>query len=151
MTNKTQLPEGFTEQDIFFECPKCGKSLGIDQRGAGLVVACTDCGTKMKVPVPDFSLRPDPAPGFMTTADYTEAAELTGTSASARSAIGRLKVEMEDMGRRKQHLEQARMESLDRFEKISEEMAVIQSSIDRVVDLLQEVGMFEPLEAESER
>lgn len=133
-------PEGFSDRDIFFECPKCSKSLGIDQRGAGLVVACPDCGARMKVPVPDFSQRPGPAPGVMTVADYTEAEELSGESVAARSATERLKVEMEGLGRRKQHLERIRMDHLARFEKIHEEIAVIQSAIDRIVEILQNLA-----------
>lgn len=131
------LPEGFSTQDIFFECPACGKSLGIDSRGAGLVVTCTDCGTKMKVPVPDFSLRGETEPGTTSIADYTEAEELSHATASSGTAIERLKLEMEDMGLRKQQLEQLRLDYLDRFERINEELALIQSAIDRAVDALQ--------------
>lgn len=39
--------------DIVFECPYCGKSLSIDQRGAGLVIACTQCQQMVTVPIPD--------------------------------------------------------------------------------------------------
>ncbi len=137
--SETGIPEGFSSNDIFFECPSCGKSLGIDERGAGLVVTCTDCGAKMKVPVPDFSLRNTPEPGTMTMANYTEAEELTGDLAQAGNAIDRLKLEIEDMAQRKQHLEHMRLDHLDRFERIHEELTVIQSAIDRAVDALQGV------------
>lgn len=39
--------------DIQFECPYCGKSLSIDQRGAGLVIECTACGQLVTVPIPE--------------------------------------------------------------------------------------------------
>ena len=39
--------------DIVFECPYCGKSLSIDQRGAGLVIACTACQQMVTVPIPE--------------------------------------------------------------------------------------------------
>ena len=39
--------------DIVFECPHCAKSLSIDQRGAGLVIACTACHQLVTVPIPD--------------------------------------------------------------------------------------------------
>lgn len=140
MTNsETGIPEGFTTSDIFFECPACGKSLGIDERGAGLVVACTDCGTQMKVPVPDFSLRNAPEAGTTSSVNYTEAEELTGDLTQAGNAVDRLKLEIEDMAQRKQHLEQMRLDHLDRFERIHEELTVIQSAIDRAVDALQGV------------
>jgi transcription elongation factor Elf1 len=38
--------------DIVFDCPRCGKSLAIDFRGAGLTVRCTDCGSEVPVPIP---------------------------------------------------------------------------------------------------
>jgi hypothetical protein len=39
--------------DIVFECPHCSKSLSIDQRGAGLVIACTACHQLVTVPIPE--------------------------------------------------------------------------------------------------
>lgn len=41
------------DTDIVFDCPKCGKSLVIDYRGAGLQITCTDCGAEVLVPIPD--------------------------------------------------------------------------------------------------
>lgn len=49
------------ETDIIFECPHCGKSLSIDQRGAGLVIACTQCHKVVTVPIPD-GMAPAAAP-----------------------------------------------------------------------------------------
>jgi transcription elongation factor Elf1 len=34
-------------------CPQCGKSLVIDYRGAGLEIACSQCGASVLVPIPD--------------------------------------------------------------------------------------------------
>ena len=45
--------EDIPETDIAFECPHCGKSLSIDQRGAGLVIRCTQCGEPVTVPIPE--------------------------------------------------------------------------------------------------
>ena len=39
--------------DIVFECPHCSKSLSIDHRGAGLVIACTACQQLVTVPIPE--------------------------------------------------------------------------------------------------
>jgi hypothetical protein len=44
-----QIPAG----DIVFECPHCFKSLSIDPRGAGLVIACTACHQMVTVPIPE--------------------------------------------------------------------------------------------------
>lgn len=38
--------------DIIFECPKCGKSLEIDARGAGFMIVCPDCRNEIQVPAP---------------------------------------------------------------------------------------------------
>ncbi len=41
------------DTDIVFECPKCGKELVIDYRGAGLQINCSGCDTQVLVPIPD--------------------------------------------------------------------------------------------------
>lgn len=41
------------ETDIVFDCPYCGHGLVIDNRGAGLVIACASCGKPVQVPIPD--------------------------------------------------------------------------------------------------
>jgi DNA-directed RNA polymerase subunit RPC12/RpoP len=55
-----------TPRDILFECPKCGKSLAVDQDAEGLIVPCQQCGADVIVPpkpsaVP-VSLQPRHAP-----------------------------------------------------------------------------------------
>jgi hypothetical protein len=39
--------------DIDFSCPHCGHALVINARGAGLTVACTECGERVQVPIPN--------------------------------------------------------------------------------------------------
>jgi ribosomal protein S27E len=39
--------------DIVFDCPHCGHNLAIDYRGAGLQIACVECGNTVLVPIPD--------------------------------------------------------------------------------------------------
>jgi len=53
MSEETQNSPEIKDTDIVFECPKCGKSLAIDYRGAGLSIPCTDCGTLVVVPIPE--------------------------------------------------------------------------------------------------
>ena len=36
--------------DIEFNCPKCGKHLSVDGKGAGLDAPCPECGEKIRVP-----------------------------------------------------------------------------------------------------
>ncbi len=41
------------DSDILFECPRCGKSMVVDYRGAGLTIPCVDCGQPVDVPIPE--------------------------------------------------------------------------------------------------
>ena len=41
------------DTDIVFDCPHCGHNLAIDYRGAGLPIACVNCGESVLVPIPD--------------------------------------------------------------------------------------------------
>ena len=38
--------------DINFDCPHCGHSLDVNERGAGLAVACPECSKNIKIPIP---------------------------------------------------------------------------------------------------
>ena len=40
------------DTDIEFSCPHCSNSMVIDYRGAGLQVACSQCGETVLVPIP---------------------------------------------------------------------------------------------------
>lgn len=39
--------------DIVFDCPHCGHNHAIDHRGAGLQIACANCGEPVHVPIPE--------------------------------------------------------------------------------------------------
>jgi transcription elongation factor Elf1 len=39
--------------DIIFDCGRCGKSLAIDCRGAGLNISCPHCDSELGVPIPE--------------------------------------------------------------------------------------------------
>jgi len=43
---------GFSEDDVFFECPRCGKSMAISKAGVGMVIECAECGLEIIVPEP---------------------------------------------------------------------------------------------------
>jgi len=43
----------FGENDVFFECPRCSKSMAIAKEGIGMSVECTACGLELIVPAPD--------------------------------------------------------------------------------------------------
>lgn len=50
MTQTAPDTESFSEDDLFFTCPHCGKSMAIEKRGMGLTVQCPDCQGLVKVP-----------------------------------------------------------------------------------------------------
>ncbi len=137
MTDETALPPGFSEQDIIFECPRCGKSLGIDERGAGLIVRCPDCGLRMQVPVPETEnephVRADKAVESFAPADLAR-------PGASDAAVERVSYSDDDVHDRRRRLEKMRLDYLARFEKIREEVALIQAGLDRMVGILQDVA-----------
>ena len=48
-----EVEDGIRDTDIVFDCPHCGHGLVIDNRGAGLVIACAGCGQPVQVPIPE--------------------------------------------------------------------------------------------------
>ena len=150
MEESAAYPAGFGDQDILFDCPNCGKNLGIDARGAGLVVTCPDCGTKMQVPMSTPDARAlagsdktqaggGVEPGNMSAADYTEVAKPVSREEILQEKVHRLQLTMEEVLDRKRELEKFRIDYALRFERIREEMATIQAALDRMVDILQDV------------
>lgn len=134
------MQEDVAETDILFDCPKCGKSLVIQEQGAGLVVSCPDCGERMQVPVPErIQQELESSPGRTTLADYTAAAESAPVETEVlRERVERLEVTMEEVQQRKRMLEKMRIEYAMRFERFREEMALMQAALDRMTDLLQD-------------
>lgn len=131
-----------SDRDILFDCPQCGKSLCIDERGAGLVVTCTECGQRMQVPTREEQSMAGP-PG-----SDTELVGPGGIDASPeeilKEKVGRLQVTMEEVLDRKRYLEKLRIDHALRFERIREEMATIQAALDRMTDILQDTTVEKP-------
>ena len=36
--------------DLAFDCPECARNLIVDEQAVGLIVACPECGTQVRVP-----------------------------------------------------------------------------------------------------
>lgn len=123
--------------DIIFDCPHCGKSLAIDPRGAGMVVACPDCQQEVSVPgLP---------PAERQAADNADAAVVAEGAGgeqlqAAHSKIERLVESLEEVRDRRAYLEQLRTDNMARFEQIGKELVVVQNAIDRIVALLQDAA-----------
>lgn len=135
--NQSTRPGNEPGQDIFFDCPNCGKSLCIEESGAGRVVPCSACGTRMQVPIPERMQQQMMMPGQTTTADYTAARESAPGDVSARARVESSEGSMEELQARKRELEKMRIDNALRFGRIREEMALIQSALDRMTDILQ--------------
>ncbi|MCS6771738.1 MAG: zinc-ribbon domain-containing protein [Kiritimatiellae bacterium] len=106
------------ETDIVFECPKCGKSLAIDERGAGLIVRCPQCQEDIQVPVP------------------AEGAE--GEGEAAQEAPAETENVLESLQAEIARLNHRLSVESERHKRISAELGLIQAALDRIVDILAE-------------
>ncbi|OQW98035.1 MAG: hypothetical protein BWK77_00240 [Verrucomicrobia bacterium A1] len=140
--NDTTTSDGVSERDILFDCPQCGKSLCIDERGAGLVIACPDCGQRMQVPTREEQSMAG-SPGLDTELVGPGSAD-TSTEEILKEKVERLQVTMEEVLDRKWYLEKLRIDHALRFERIREEMATIQAAVDRMTDILQDTTVEKP-------
>ena len=101
-------------EDIIFNCPRCGKSLTIDRRGAGLMVPCPDCSSQVMVP----GAEPNGEADELTSEEATESLNLMVDhihELERKHALGDV-----------------------RLEKISEQLVLIQAAIDRISDIIQD-------------
>lgn len=142
--NESPAPD-ITPNDIVFDCPHCGKSLAIDQRGAGLVVNCPDCGQPVQVPgLPPEVRRHIPGAGGQAAVaappSGKSAAELEEALAASQQKIARLVENLEEVRERRRVLEQLRTDNMARFRQIGKELETIQHAIDRIVAHLQDAA-----------
>ena len=125
--------ETLNPHDIVFECPICGKSMAIDPRGAGLLVTCPECSSEVQVP--------DAPQGAEPTEEGGEGSEqirmLLNSLSKSQSKVQTFTESLSATNRRRSYLEKMRADHLARFEKIAEELALIQNAIDRVVTLIE--------------
>jgi transcription elongation factor Elf1 len=111
MPDEPEAAGGIKETDIVFDCPHCGKSLAIDYRGAGLAIACSDCGNIVEVPIPVG----------MDIVDLDSSEEeqevrilnLRRSLANAEGRVRQLEEELESVSNRRESLEQARAVALN--------------------------------------
>jgi len=120
--------------DIVFNCPCCEKSLAIDCRGAGLTIACPDCGNKIQVPIPDNMEVSD-----IDSTDEDKAVRIIHMReviSASQEQIMALETELKDAALRRDALEAIRTENAIRFEVIQHEVEVIQRSLLRISEVL---------------
>lgn len=120
--------------DIVFNCPVCDKSLAIDCRGAGLTIACPDCGSKVEVPIPENMEVSD-----IDSSEEDKAVRLIHMReviAQSQNQIMALEAELKDMTLRRDALEQIRTENALRFDVIQHEVETIQRALLRIAEVL---------------
>lgn len=140
--------------DILFDCPYCGKNMAIEAAGAGLMVPCANCGKQVQVPIPDGRTpeapvaeppAPAPQPPALNTEDPEDTIQQLDTAlAMANQQVDRLVAEKEALQERRAFLEQLRTANAARLEQITQELAAMQDSLDRVLVLLAEVRAEKP-------
>ena len=136
MAENIQASAGAAGKDIVFDCPLCGKSLSIDARGAGLMVACPECQREVQVPgLPPSERAEQPAAD-----EVPQDAALTEALGASQLKVERLVASLEEVRDRRRYLEQLRTDNMARFELIGKELVMIQNSLDRIVSVLQDAS-----------
>ncbi len=113
------------ETDILFECPHCGKSLSIDQRGAGLVIRCTQCGNQVTVPIPegmeieDFDATPE---------------ELSSQLLYARQTLAKAQSRLRDLEAEKIALKEAVEHAARREEELIRKLGTVRKIAEDSID-----------------
>ena len=134
------------ETDIVFVCPHCGKSLAIDCRGAGLTIACSDCGKPVPVPIPEGV--------DITDIDSSQDDQdnriinLRRSLIAAEHRIATLEAEVEALISRREILERNRIDNIELIHRLHGPLKRLQGDVDAIVALLNDA--VEPPESDSE-
>lgn len=134
MSKETADQTDIRDSDIVFDCPCCEKSLAIDCRGAGLTIACPDCGNKIQVPIPENMEVSD-----IDSSDEDKAVRIIHMReviAESQGQIMALEAELRDVALRRDLLETIRTENAIRFDVIQHEIEAIQRSLLRISEAL---------------
>jgi len=125
-----------SEEDIVFECPRCGKSMAIDRRGAGLTIACPDCQAYVRVPwapgEAPSSVEEESDEGDSTVESLSDALKLS------ESKIAQLATDMSEMTAERRELESLRKKQATMLSGIQTEFQAIQAALDRINFILEE-------------
>ena len=134
----TTVSDEIRNSDIVFNCPCCEKSLAIDCRGAGLTIACPDCGNKIEVPIPDNMDVTD-----IDSSDEDKAVRIIHMReviSQSQEQIMELESELKDVAMRRDALETIRTENAIRFDVLQHEVEVIQRALLRISEVLSSVS-----------
>ena len=141
MDEQTEKPADITSNDIVFECPHCGKSLAIESRGAGLIIVCPDCQQRIQVPLADEETELiDQDADTVTDLSAEQVRTLRDALAASQSKVEQLVSTVAELRERRRRLEKTRADNAARCEIIGRELQAIQSSIDRMIGVLQDAA-----------
>ncbi len=103
------------------------------------MIACPDCGARIQVPPAGDADETGSGQGpTMEEEGDRSSLSLHDALTASRQKIARLSETLEEMRKRRSYLERLRSDNLARFERLGDELAVIQSALDRMVGLLQD-------------
>lgn len=123
------------DTDILFECPRCGKSMVIDYRGAGLTIPCVDCAHPVDVPIPEGM---DVTDLDSSPVDQgVQVIQMRGLLADAQQKILSLEGVVEKL---RNDLEGARRKASETGRQLREiqwEMDAIKQAVDKMTQVLQ--------------
>lgn len=137
------IDENIRETDIVFDCPHCGHGLVIDNRGAGLVITCAECGKPVQVPIPEG----------MDISDLDQGPEglqlqirtLRNALLKAENRERELQKLVSGISERKATLERARMNQLRRItemhaavDRVQKQLSEANNVLTRLTELLRE-------------
>lgn len=126
------------DDDVFFFCPACGKSMVIDGRGIGLLVDCPSCASEVLVP---HESQHEPPPSLYAGSDEEAKERIASLSTAlkvSQNDISKLSNSLSEVSKRRKVLEQQRASSIKTLEGITQEAAVMQAALNRVVKLLHD-------------
>ncbi len=129
--NPRAAGEDIGPDDIVFECPACGKSMVINQRGAGLLINCVACGVDVQVPPADAGAASDDTLPDVST-----------VLADCRERIAALEAELEDVRGRRRVLERRQLRAAQGIEQLKSQLAVLRAALAQMDSILK--GMEAP-------
>ena len=124
----------FHEDDIFFECPHCGKSMAIERHGMGLTIQCPSCGGLVKVP----KISEDPVAAADAVA--LPPAALSSVLEENQTHIEQLQAQIAALSEVKTALESMQTEQEKQLMALETDFLEIQQAVNQLAALLEPGG-----------